>query len=56
MKKSDLTDKESLIVVPQQGVLYIEEENEEPARFLEGLDKLRKRKCPWEDDECTHST
>ena len=39
---------ENLIVVPQQGVLFIEEEVEEPPRFLEGLDKLSQRESPWE--------
>ncbi len=46
-------DKENppnLIVIPQQGVLYIEEELEEPEpRYIEGLAKLMKRKSPWED-------
>ena len=56
MKDPNHTEDENLVVIPQQGILFIEEEVEEPARFLEGLDKLRKRKCPWEDDECTHST
>ena len=41
-----------LIVIPQQGVLFIEE----PPKHLEGLDKLSQRKSPWEDDECKHST
>jgi hypothetical protein len=42
-----MMDKENhpnLIVIPQQGVLYIEET--EP-RYLEGLAKLMKRKSPW---------
>ena len=38
----------NLIVVPQQGVLLIEEEVEEPAKYLEGLDKLSQRDSPWE--------
>ncbi len=29
---------------------------EEPARYLEGLDKLSQRESPWEGDECKHST
>ena len=39
------------IVIPQQGVLYIETELEEPPKYLEGLDKLSQRKSPWETDE-----
>ena len=46
-------DKETppnLIVTPQQGLLYIEEELEETEpRYLDGLAKLMKRKSPWED-------
>ena len=41
-------DAPHLIVVPQQGVLYITEEVEEPAQYLEGLDKLSQRESPWE--------
>ena len=49
-------DAPNLIVIPQQGVLFIEEELEDPPKYLEGLDKLSKRKSPWEDNECKHST
>ena len=42
----------NLIVIPQQGVLHIEEELDEPEpRYLEGLAKLMKRKSPWKDEE-----
>ena len=44
-------DPPNLIVIPQEGVLEIEEEVEEPPRFLEGLAKLMKRKKPWEDNK-----
>ena len=44
-------DPSNLIVIPQQGILYIEEELEEPPRYLEGLAKLMKRKSPWKDEE-----
>ena len=40
----------NLIVVPKQGVLYITGELEEPAVYLEGLDKLSQRKSPWSDE------
>ena len=40
-----------LIVVPQQGVLFIEEELEESPRYLEGLAKLDQRDSPWEESK-----
>ena len=41
----------NLIVVPKQGVLFIENEPEEPPKYLDGLAKLSQRKSPWEGDE-----
>ena len=40
-----------LIVIPQQGVLLIED----PPKHLEGLDKLSQRESPWEDIEEDHT-
>jgi len=44
-------DAPHLIVVPQQGVLLIED----PPKHLEGLDKLSQRESPWEDIEEDHT-
>ena len=37
----------NLIVVPQQGVLLIED----PPKHLEGLEKLSQRESPWESTQ-----
>ena len=45
-------DPSNQIVIPQQGILYIEEELDEPEpRYLKGLAKLMERKSPWKDEE-----
>ena len=41
---------------PQPNSHPIEEELEEPPKYLEGLAKLSQRESPWKDNECKHST
>ena len=64
-RREVISDEELLVIclknAPEgtdrkQVLRLIKHYEEESPRFLEGLDKLSKRKSPWEDNECKHST